>query len=238
MNRRTARHLLLTAVIICTTSGLSTGTKADITSETNALIEAARTTVKSFVNGPDRTQFRATVSRAYAIIVLPASRLDRSPSRGSNRGAVVVVHDQAKDAWSNPAFYRVFVAADEALTRSGGIVFTVMKPDAVRQLKVGKMVLGGTHGFTVVSVNTGIEPEVRSTATTEILAFVEVDEGFVGPSSFDGWKLTADNARNKNYYDDGATPETILSEHTVRDPGDDALIGNLHITPDTDTLQQ
>lgn len=228
MTKNLTGLLLTQAAAVCVATGLAGGAMAG-TAEPHNVIEAARKTVEDFGGSSHRTQFRATIRRADAVIIVPPSHSAGSRSSGKGRPAVAVVHDGASGSWSNPAFYRVHVTGADGSAGNAGVLFMVMKTDAVRQLKEGEVDLGGGDGLDVTSVTTGVEPGVEINATADLLAFVLVEKGLIGPSSFSGWRLTADEALNESYYDDGATADTILSRGTVRTPGTEKLIGGLRI---------
>lgn len=206
-----------------------------VSAKPHNVIEAARETVEDFEGSPQRTRFRATIRRADAVVIVPATRYAGGWSNSEGRPAVAVVHDGARGSWSNPAFYRVRVERDAASAGNAGVILMVMTTGAVRQLKAGVMDLEGDDGLKVTSVTTGIEPEVKIAATADVLAFVDVKQGLIGPSSFSGWRLTADKTLNESIYDEGTTPQTILSRGTARAPGAEKLIGALRIAPGVDT---
>lgn len=230
MKRKFLGRLVARVAVVCAATGAMAGM-----AQPHNILEAARQTVEDFDGSPHRTQFRATIRRADAVVIVPASRFSDSRPDRPGRPAVVVVHDGARGAWSDPAFYRVRVSGEDAPTGGAGIMFTVMKTDVVDQLTEGSATLGGADGLRVISVTTGVAPDIRINATADVLAFVDVDTGMAGPSSFDGWRLAADKDLNKTYYDEALTLETILSRGTVRTPGVERLIGGLRIAEETDT---
>ncbi len=189
------------------------------------IIEAARATVEDLDGGHYRTEFRANIRRADAVVVLPS--VPESGEKG--RPAVVVVHDGGRGAWSDPAFYRVRATGGEDAVTDGRVILMVMNMDAVRPIIEGSASLGGPDGLSVESVTTSIEPSVQINATADVLAFVDVQRGMIGPSSFDGWKLTADQSLNRRFYTEDATSEIILSRGTSRTPGVERLVGGLRI---------
>jgi len=233
MKRRFTGLLLAKAAAVCAATGLLAGAMAGI-AEPHNVIEAARKTVEDFEGNPHRTQFRATIRRANAVVILPASPSTGDGSSRKGRPAVAVVHDGGRGSWSRPAFFRVSASGDDATAGDADVIFLVMKTGAVGQLKEGSMELGGSDGVDVTSVTTGVEPGIEINATADILAFVDVDQGEIGPSFFDHWRLTADPALNKGYYDEASTPESILSQGTVRTPGVEKLIGGLRIAEGID----
>ena len=228
MKRKFLGRLVARVAVVCAATGVACGAMAGMAQPHN-ILEAARQTVEDFDGSPHRTQFRATIRRADAVVIVPTSRFPDSRPDRPGRPAVVVVHDGAPGAWSDPAFYRVRVSGEDASTGDAGIMFAVMKTDAVDQLTEGSVTLGGADGLRVISVTTGVTPDIQINATADVLAFVDVDTGTIGPSSFDGWRLAADKDLNEAFYDEASTPETILSRGTVRTPGVQRLIGGLRI---------
>lgn len=193
--------------------------------EPHNIIEAARATVEDFDGIHFRTEFRANIRRADAVIVLPRS----SEASDEGRPAVVVVHDGGRGAWSNPAFYRVRATDGVDAVPDGRVILMVMTIDAVDALTEGSASLGGQDDLSVESITTNVKPRVEINATADVLAFADLQRGRIGPSSFDGWKLTADRSLNQRYYGDGATAEAILSRGTTRTPGVERLVGGLRI---------
>ncbi len=232
MTKNLTGRLLAQAAAVCVATGLAGGAKAG-TAEPHNVIEAARNTVEDFDGGPHRTRFRATIRRADAVVIVPPAPSAGNRSSGNGRPAVAVVHDGARGSWSNPAFYRVRVEGNAASVGDAGVMLMVIKTDAVRQLKAGAVALEGADGLDVTSMTNGVEPGVEINATADVLAFVDVKKGLIGPSSFSGWRLTADQALNESYYDDGSTAATILSRGAVRTPGAEKLIGGLRIAKGT-----
>lgn len=232
MKRKFAR--LLTQAAFCCAAGVIAVDAMAATAEPHNIIEAARKTVEDFDGSPHRTQFRANIRRADAVVILPA--FPSAPHRAQDEGrpAVAVVHDGARGSWSRPAFFRVSASGSDAAGGDAGVMFMVMRTGAVRQLKEGSIELGGSEGVDVTSVTTAVEPGIEINATADILAFVDADQGEIGPSSFDRWRLTADAALNKGYYDEASTPDSILSQGTVRTPGVEKLIGGLRIAEGID----
>jgi lipid-binding SYLF domain-containing protein len=201
------------------------------------VLESARATVEDLDGSAHRTEFRAAIRRADAVVIVPTFRPAGGQSGGAGgRPAVVVVHDEARGAWSDPAFYRLRTPGGNPPVPDGRMIFTVMTLDAVRQLQDGSATLGRSpDGLRATSITTGIAADIQISATADILVFVDVDKGMIGPSSFDGWRLEADPSLNRNFYTDGSTAKTILSRGAVRTPGVEKLIGGLRIARGIDT---
>jgi len=220
--------------MVCIASALTVDATA-ATPEANAMLDAARDTVEALEGSPYRTQFRAAIERADAVIILPHGPPTRTGAQGTGRPAVAVVRGGAGSGWSSPAFYRVHAPGDNTAANAAGAVLTVMSADALGALMAGSVDLGGEGGLRVISVTTGINSGVQVTATADILAFVDVVRGQIGPSAFDGWRLTTDQNVNTRLYGRGSTPEIILSNTPVRDPGAEKLIGGLRLSVGNET---
>ena len=227
-------EMLLGGAILAsvTATGLGGGAMAGM-AEPHNIVEAARATVEDLDGGPFRTEFRANIRRADAVIVLPPYSAPREPGRP----AVVVVHDGARGAWSDPGFFRATRARTKGAIPAGGVILMAMNVDAVRRLKDGSATIGGADGLRVASITTDIGARAQVTAIADVLAFVDVQGGqgvINAPTPSEGWRLAWDEDLNRRFYSDDATPDRVLSRGTTRTPGMERLVGGLRIAKGRD----
>lgn len=201
-----------------------------------AILDGARSAVEDFRTGHTSFEYSAAVARADAALVMPA--LDEATASGggdqTGRPAVAVVRDGVMGPWSDPAFYRVRSADGEAPYPNIDMLFLIMRADAIPPLKEGSAVLGGEDGLRVDPVNVGVNAQAQADPRPHMIAFVKISEASTALPTFDGWRVTADEALNASYYKRNLTPAEILSRGAAETGEPESLLDALRAAEDDD----
>jgi lipid-binding SYLF domain-containing protein len=161
---------------------------------------------------------------ARGIVVLP-SVVKAGFVGAAEVGNGVLLARGADGTWSDPAFYTLGAAS---VGLQIGIQYTemvfILKSDrAVRSVIEHQGKLGADLGLSVGLVGAGMEASTTTNLGVDIVALTNSIIGAYGGASFEGAVLARRMDLNTAYYGAGATPQAIVIERTLRNPGADPL---------------
>jgi len=188
------------------------------------LVARAADTVERFRADPDLARFSGYMRGARGIVVLP-SVVKAGFVGAAEVGNGVLLARGADGTWSDPAFYTLGAAS---VGLQIGIQYTemvfILKSDrAVRSVIEHQGKLGADLGLSVGLVGAGMEASTTTNLGVDIVALTNSIIGAYGGASFEGAVLARRMDLNTAYYGAGATPQAIVIERTLRNPGADPL---------------
>ena len=196
----------------------------DRLAQARQLVARATDTVEGFRTDPALVRFSGYMRGARGIVVLP-SVVKAGFVGAAEVGNGVLLARGADGTWSDPAFYTLGAAS---FGLQIGIQYTemvfILKSDrAVRSVIEHQGKLGADLGLSVGLVGAGMEASTTTNLGVDIVALTNSIIGAYGGASFEGAVLARRMDLNPAYYGAGATPQAIVIERTLRNPGADPL---------------
>jgi lipid-binding SYLF domain-containing protein len=192
---------------------------------TNALVDAARQTIKTFKARQDLPQFASHLKGAYGIAIFPAIyKAGFFVGAEGGNGVMLARGDDGK--WGYPAFY-VLASGSFGLQIGGQraeMVLIMRSPGAVEAVIKHQGKLGADAGLAIAHIGTGVEGSVTTNLGADILAFADA-KGLYGGISLEGSAMIRRKDYNDQYYgaNSDATPTSILISRAHSNPQADAL---------------
>lgn len=196
----------------------------DRLAQARQLVARAADTVEGFRTDPALVRFSGYMRGARGIVVLP-SVVKAGFVGAAEVGNGVLLARGADGTWSDPAFYTLGAAS---VGLQIGIQYTemvfILKSDrAVRSVIEHQGKLGADLGLSVGLVGAGMEASTTTNLGVDIVALTNSIIGAYGGASFEGAVLARRMDLNTAYYGAGATPQAIVIERTLRNPGANPL---------------
>ena len=196
----------------------------DRLAQARQLVARAADTVEGFRTNPALVRFSGYMRGARGIVVLP-SVVKAGFVGAAEVGNGVLLARGADGTWSDPAFYTLGAAS---VGLQIGIQYTemvfILKSDrAVRSVIEHQGKLGADLGLSVGLVGAGMEASTTTNLGVDIVALTNSIIGAYGGASFEGAVLARRMDLNTAYYGAGATPQAIVIERTLRNPGANPL---------------
>jgi len=189
-------------------------------SEPDALVDSARTTLSNFIRDPDQTWIQQNLNRARAVLIAPQIVRAGFIVGGSGGRGVLVARDGS--TWSGPAFYNLATASVgfQAGVDVSEAIIVVMTEKGLNSLLSNSFKMGGDASIAAGPVGAS----AGSTVTADLITFTRA-KGIYGGLNLDGTVVTPNGAWNDAYY--GRTsllPPDILIRRTVTSPKSQALL--------------
>jgi lipid-binding SYLF domain-containing protein len=193
--------------------------------ETQARVEAARTTLSNFMRDPEMSWFRDNVPRAKAVMVSPQILQAGFIFGGSGGSAMVIAKKPSGTGWNGPAFYHIAEGSIglQAGAQASEMVALIMTEKALNSLMSTSFKLGGDVSIAVGPVGAGTGAPV----TADMVVYTR-SKGLYGGLNLDGTVISLDDARNRAYYGQAVTPVEILATGSVSNPKGATLAQALH----------
>jgi len=200
----------------CATMGLAACSSNPTQDDTQVRVDAARTTLSNFMRDPDMTWFRNNLKRAKAVMVSPQIVQAGFIVGGSGGSAMVIAHNPSGSGWNGPAFYHIASGSLglQAGAQASEMVALVMTEKALNSLLSNSFKLGGEVSIAVGPVGAGTGAPI----TADMVVYTR-SKGLYGGINLDGTVISVDDARNRAYYGQSATPVDILVTRSVTNPG-------------------
>jgi lipid-binding SYLF domain-containing protein len=221
------RRRLTTLIAFATVLAAAPWAARAQTSEQQALVDGARSTIEALKTDPNFSNFNPLLRQAKAVIVVP-KLIKAGLIVGGAGGSGVLLAKNAQGRWSAPAFYHLGAASVglQIGAQVSEVVLIVMNNRALDKLLADKVTLGGD-----VSVATGNAGNSVAAATTtnvgdDIYAFAR-NKGIFGGLTLQGGWLTPDETADHAYYGPGASAHAIVIDQKYNNPGADQLRGSL-----------
>ena len=188
------------------------------------LVARAADTVERFRADPDLARFSGYMRGARGIVVLP-SVVKAGFVGAAEVGNGVLLARGADGTWSDPAFYTLGAASVglQIGIQDTEMVFILKSDRAVRSVIEHQGKLGADLGLSVGLVGAGMEASTTTNLGVDIVALTNSIIGAYGGASFEGAVLARRMDLNTAYYGAGATPQAIVIERALRNPGANPL---------------
>ena len=207
----------LTPVLAFTVFGLAACSSTPPTKDdTQSRVDAAQATLANFRRDPDMTWFRDHVGNAKALLISPQIVQAGFIVGGSGGSAVVIARNRSGTGWNGPAFYRLASGSIglQAGAQASEMVALVMTDKALNSLLATTFKLGGDVSVAAGPIGAGTGAPV----TADMIVYTR-SKGLYGGVNVDGTVIDVDEARNRAYYGQPATPVDILVTRSVSNPG-------------------
>jgi lipid-binding SYLF domain-containing protein len=211
----TARMALM-PLLACTVLGLAACASTPPTKDdTQSRVDAAEATLANFRRDPDMTWFRDHVGSAKALLISPQIVQAGFIIGGSGGSAVVIARNRSGAGWNGPAFYRLASGSIglQAGAQASEMVALVMTDKALNSLLATTFKLGGDVSVAAGPIGAGTGAPV----TADMIVYTRA-KGLYGGVNVDGTVIDVDEARNRVYYGQPATPVDILVTRSVSNP--------------------
>jgi lipid-binding SYLF domain-containing protein len=188
-----------------------------------SLVDKARMSVESVLKDPNFGAARAQLRKARGILVVP-QLLKAGFVVGGEGGFGVLLARDPQGRWSDPSFvslagasfgFQIGVEAKEAM-------FIVMTDKGMNSLLSAQAKLGADASVTAGPVGAGVEASTTGSPAADILAFSK-SQGLFGGAALEGSVISPKSDFNQAYYGRAVTPQQILIERSVSNPGADGL---------------
>lgn len=213
-------RVLSAALLAVTFSGLPAGVFAEEHTDQQILVEKARVTFMNFMADENMSWLHDTLKDARAVLIIPELMKAGFFVGGSGGSGVLLVRDEEKSDWSQPAFYTLG-SATLGLQIGGEIaevIMVVQTQKGVRSLYSSSFTLGGDASVTAGPVGVGGKVDVL----TDFLSFTK-PKGVYAGINLEGAVMATRGEWNKAYYGQEVRPQDIVMMRSVSNPGSAAL---------------
>jgi len=213
-SRRTA------LAVIGVTLLASCATRPVPSSEPDALVDSARTTLSNFIRDPDQTWIQQNLNRARAVLIAPQIVRAGFVVGGSGGRGVLVARDGT--TWSGPAFYNLATASVgfQAGVDVSEAIIVVMTEKGLNSLLSNSFKVGADASIAAGPVGAS----AGSTVTADLIAFTR-SKGVYGGLNLDGTVISPNGSWNDAYYGrSGVLPPDIVVRRSATSPRSQALL--------------
>jgi SH3 domain-containing YSC84-like protein 1 len=183
-------------------------------SEPDALVESARTTLSNFIRDPSQTWIQQNLNRSRAVLIAPQIVRAGFVIGGSGGRGVLVARDGS--TWSGPAFYNLATASVgfQAGVDVSEAIIVVMTEKGLNSLLSNSFKMGGDASIAAGPVGAS----AGSTVTADLITFTRA-KGVYGGLNLDGTVVTPNVAWNDAFFGgNNLLPPDILIRKTVVSP--------------------
>jgi lipid-binding SYLF domain-containing protein len=212
--------VLSAALLAISFSGLPAGVFAEEHTDQQILVEKARVTFMNFMADENMSWLHDNLKDARAVLIIPELMKAGFFVGGSGGSGVLLVRDEEKSDWSQPAFYTLG-SATLGLQIGGEIaevIMVVQTQKGVRSLYSSSFTLGGDASVTAGPVGVGGKVDVL----TDFLSFTK-PKGVYAGINLEGAVMATRGEWNKAYYGQEVRPQDIVMMRSVSNPGSAAL---------------
>ena len=220
------RHTLIRLIFAGLFSILSLQNAHASDIDTQALVDAAATSVETFSIDPDMEWLRHNMHKARGILIVP-QLIKGGLFFGGSGGSGVLLTKGEGNVWSYPAFYTMGsgTIGFQAGVEVAELILIIMTDRGVDGLLTSSFKLGGDISIATGPIGAGAKAQSVDIKgkSADILAFSRT-KGIYGGVSAEGAVLKVREDLNQTYYgNETRSPRSILIEHTVSNPHADSL---------------
>ncbi|MBC8337797.1 MAG: lipid-binding SYLF domain-containing protein [Rhodospirillales bacterium] len=188
------------------------------------LLQWSADTVENFSRKPELKNFSSYISKARAVLVLPAI-VKAGFFIGAEGGTGVLLARDASGAWGYPAFYTLGAASFglQFGVQDTETVLVIRNDGALQAIIKDQGKFGADLGITAGIYGTGMEASTTSNLRLDVLAFTNAKVGAFAGASLEGAVLARRNDLNEALYGQGVTPGAIINEGRHKTPRADRL---------------
>lgn len=208
--------LLATVILAIILSGLPKEVLPAENTEQQLLVEKARVTFLSFMADENMSWLRDNLKNAKGLIIIPELLKAGFFLGGSGGSGVLLVRDEEKNDWSQPAFYTLG-SATLGLQIGGEIaevIMVVQTQRGIQTLYSSSFKLGGDASMTAGPVGVGGKVDIY----TDFLSFTKPKGAYVG-INLEGAVIATRGEWNRAYYGQEVRPQDIVMIRSVSNPG-------------------
>ncbi|GFE71983.1 lipid-binding SYLF domain-containing protein [Chroococcus sp. FPU101] len=195
MNLQKSLALALTATVV------TISIPAALASQQDAIksVESARQVLTNEIAEPQHQIPKSVRQNAVAIAIIP-DVVKAGFILGGTRGAGVLVVNNNKGGWSNPAFVTLTGGSVglQVGAQSSDIIIVFNTKKSLEKALAQDFQLGGS--VTGTAGPTGASPVTGTSTLSDVYTYVRNREGLFGGVSLEGTKLEMDNSRNAEFY--------------------------------------
>ena len=189
-------------------------------SEEQLLVDKARITFESFMSDSNMSYLKEHLKEAKGILIVPSLLKAGFIFGGSGGHGILIVNDEKKGQWSQPAFYSI--GSVSFGLQIGGeaaeVIMMLRTQKAVDKMLTTSAKLGADTSIAAGPVGAG----VKSNVVADVLSFARSKGAYAG-LSLDGSVASTRDEWNAAYYGKPASPVDILVKHSVSNPGAEEL---------------
>jgi SH3 domain-containing YSC84-like protein 1 len=212
--------LLFAAILVITLSGFAGEVVPAEMTDQQILVEKARVTFLDFMADQNMAWLRDNLKNAKALVIIPELMKAGFFLGGSGGSGVLIVRDEEKNDWSQPAFYTLGSAS--LGVQFGGeiaeVVMLVQTQKGLQSLYSSSFKLGGDASITAGPVGVGQKADIL----TDFVSFTKPKGAYVGVS-LEGGVMATRGEWNRVYYGQEVRPVEIIMTRSVSNPGSASL---------------
>jgi lipid-binding SYLF domain-containing protein len=214
MNKGRRNFTLAAATLATAFATVSSPARADDAADAKGLVAGAQTTINAFTSSKDFPTLGPALGKAKAVLIFPEILKAGFILGGSGGSGVLLVND-GKGGWSEPAFYTMGSASIgfQAGASAAEVVMIVNSQKALDSLYSNKVKLGGDASVAAGPKGVG----TGASLTADFVVYSTVKGAYAG-MSVDGSVLDVRESLNKAYYGKPATPVDILVKNAASNP--------------------
>jgi len=200
--------------------------RADDLQDARHLVEKAQITMENFQTDPTMGEFRDTLKRAKAVLIL--SQVVRVGFLfGGSGGSGVMMASDGKGGWNGPAFYTLGAVSFGALAgaEASEIVLLAMSERGLNAMLSPSFKLGVDASLALGPIGAGVAAATAN-LSADLVSFA-LAKGLYAGLSVDGAVVGTRNGLNRAYYGQEVTTIDLLLAGDIRNPHAGGLTATL-----------
>ena len=221
--RPSSRWAWIAATVLALAAALAAANPGAAATKSEQLVEEARLSLERMIGTKDMDEFRAQLSRARGVLIIP-ELVKGGFILGAEGGSGVFLVRGADGTWSPPAFYTLGAGSFglQIGIQVSEVVFTVMSDGAIEAFLDSEFKLGGDLSLAMGPIGAGIEASTTTNLSGDIFAFSRA-AGLFGGGALEGAKIFTRDTLNAEYYGNPAPVRDIVVHRRYFNPQADAL---------------
>lgn len=193
---------------------------ADDSGEAQGIVDKARVTFTNFMRDENYTWLHQNLKEAKGLLIIPQVLKAGFFIGGSGGTGVLVVKDEKKGDWSQPAFYTVgsVTFGLQIGGEAAEVIMMAMSQKAIDSLLASSFKLGGDTSVALGPVGIGAKGNV----TADFISFAK-SKGIYAGLNLEGSMVDVRDSLNKAYYGTAVSPVDIIIKKNVSNKGSDEL---------------
>ena len=184
------------------------------------IVDKARVTFNGFMRDKNYTWLHAHLKDAKGLLIYPQVLKAGFIFGGSGGTGVLVVRDEKKGDWSQPAFYTIGSATFglQIGGEAAEVIVMAMSQKAIDSLLASSFKFGGDTSLAVGPVGAGAKGNV----TADFISFAK-SKGLYAGINFEGSVVDVRESLNREYYGKEVSPVDIIIKKEVSNKGSEEL---------------
>ncbi|MXV44479.1 hypothetical protein GS501_05380 [Saccharibacter sp. 17.LH.SD] len=222
---RLARSLgLIATSSLALLGACSSSSRTDNTArDQQNLVEQATTIVSTTFNDPQHKRPQELLKKSRAVMICP-SISNVSLVFGGSGGHCVLLSRDARNSWSDPAFYHIGSGSFglQLGYQNTQLVLFITSKNGLQALLDHQFTFDANASASFTTLSGSAQDSNVSGAGSDIYVMEKSNGVFVG-ASIGGSKLTSDSTADRNYYHQQVGPEDIVINMRVNNSAADPL---------------